>query len=81
MHTNLLTIRNIEEMIALRKKRYVMTLCESFLSCRTCGEMDDRSDDSVCKDGQREIVYAWAMDADSRALPEGNYKPLHNYIL
>ncbi|XP_062590678.1 peptidylglycine alpha-hydroxylating monooxygenase-like [Saccostrea cucullata] len=36
-----------------------------------CGEMDDRSDDSVCKDGQREIVYAWAMDADSRELPEG----------
>lgn len=38
---------------------------------RECGEMDDRSDDSVCQDGQREIVYAWAMDADSRALPEG----------
>lgn len=38
---------------------------------RQCGEMDDRSDDSVCQDGQREIVYAWAMDADSRALPEG----------
>ena len=80
MHKNLFTIRNIE-MIGPRKNRYVMNLCDSLLSSRACGEMDDRSDDSVCKDGQREIVYAWAMDADSRALPEGNYKPLHKYIL
>ncbi|XP_021359355.1 peptidylglycine alpha-hydroxylating monooxygenase-like [Mizuhopecten yessoensis] len=36
-----------------------------------CGEMDDSSDDSVCSDGAREIVYAWAMDADSRELPNG----------
>lgn len=33
--------------------------------------MDDRSDVSVCKDGQRQIVYAWAMNAESRELPEG----------
>lgn len=36
-----------------------------------CGEMDDRSDVSVCNDGQRQIVYAWAMNANSRELPEG----------
>ncbi|XP_060067244.1 peptidylglycine alpha-hydroxylating monooxygenase-like [Ylistrum balloti] len=36
-----------------------------------CGEMDDSSDVSVCSDGDREIVYAWAMDADSRELPSG----------
>ena len=66
------------------KKITPITTCHDslwLLSCRACGEMDDRSDDSVCKDGQREIVYAWAMDADSRALPEGSYKPLHKYIL
>ncbi|KAL5004011.1 hypothetical protein ScPMuIL_017467 [Solemya velum] len=37
----------------------------------SCGEMDDKSDDSVCSSGQREIVYAWALDADSKELPEG----------
>lgn len=34
--------------------------------------MDDKSDDSVCSSGQREIVYAWALDADSKELPEGS---------
>ncbi|XP_033751022.1 peptidylglycine alpha-hydroxylating monooxygenase-like [Pecten maximus] len=36
-----------------------------------CGEMDAVSDEAVCSDGAREIVYAWAMDADSRELPNG----------
>ncbi|KAL3865811.1 hypothetical protein ACJMK2_043161 [Sinanodonta woodiana] len=36
-----------------------------------CGEMDERSDNSVCKVGSRNIVWAWAMDATSRELPQG----------
>ncbi|KAK3586825.1 hypothetical protein CHS0354_020041 [Potamilus streckersoni] len=36
-----------------------------------CGEMDEKSDHSVCKVGSRNIVWAWAMDASSRELPEG----------
>lgn len=38
---------------------------------RTCGSMDDHSNKSVCKDGERQIVWAWAMDAVGRSLPEG----------
>ncbi|XP_013388054.2 peptidylglycine alpha-hydroxylating monooxygenase-like [Lingula anatina] len=35
-----------------------------------CGEMNDHSDQSVCKDGMREIVYAWALDAPAKRLPK-----------
>ncbi|XP_052796467.1 peptidylglycine alpha-hydroxylating monooxygenase-like [Mya arenaria] len=34
-----------------------------------CGEMDDTSDRSVCGDGERQILWAWAMDAEGKAFP------------
>ncbi|KAL4228097.1 hypothetical protein ACF0H5_013532 [Mactra antiquata] len=36
----------------------------------SCGEMDDHSNKSVCGDGERQIIWAWAMDADGRKFPE-----------
>ncbi|XP_060570176.1 peptidylglycine alpha-hydroxylating monooxygenase-like [Ruditapes philippinarum] len=36
----------------------------------SCGEMDDHSNRSVCGDGERQIVWAWAMDADGRSFPK-----------
>ncbi|KAK3098886.1 hypothetical protein FSP39_023979 [Pinctada imbricata] len=36
-----------------------------------CGEMDDRSESSVCSDGERQIVYAWALDASDMKFPPG----------
>ena len=32
--------------------------------------MDDHSNTSVCGDGERQIVWAWAMDAKGRQFPE-----------
>ena len=40
-------------------------------SCRSCASMDDHSNKSVCADGERQIIWAWAMDADGRKFPEG----------
>ncbi|XP_041361780.1 peptidylglycine alpha-hydroxylating monooxygenase-like [Gigantopelta aegis] len=36
----------------------------------SCDESDDMSVRSVCGDGARKIVYAWALDADSVQLPK-----------
>ncbi|XP_045156226.2 peptidylglycine alpha-hydroxylating monooxygenase-like [Mercenaria mercenaria] len=36
----------------------------------SCGEMDDHSNRSVCGDGERQIVWAWAMDATGRSFPK-----------
>ena len=33
--------------------------------------MNDHSEKSVCGDGERQIVWAWAMDASGRRFPEG----------
>ena len=38
--------------------------------------MDDRSNSSVCADGERDIVYAWALDAPAKEFPEGSAKLL-----
>ncbi|XP_046357218.2 peptidylglycine alpha-hydroxylating monooxygenase-like [Haliotis rufescens] len=37
----------------------------------SCGETSDRSERSVCSDGDRQVVFAWALDAPSMNLPEG----------
>lgn len=37
----------------------------------SCASMDDHSNKSVCADGERQIIWAWAMDADGRKFPEG----------
>ena len=42
-----------------------------YVYTRPCGAMDDHSNKSVCGDGERQIVWAWAMDADGRKLPKG----------
>ena len=42
-----------------------------YMFSRSCGAMDDHSNKSVCGDGERQIVWAWAMDADGRKLPKG----------
>ena len=33
--------------------------------------MNDHSDSSVCLDGARNIIYAWALDGDSIEFPPG----------
>lgn len=39
---------------------------------RSCPLLEDSSKMSVCGDGGRQIVFAWANDAPSKNLPDGN---------
>ncbi|XP_059178866.1 peptidylglycine alpha-hydroxylating monooxygenase-like [Physella acuta] len=36
-----------------------------------CFNSDGQDENSVCRDGEREILFAWALDAPDKSLPEG----------